>query len=103
MARAGAPSARGIAQDDAAQRQQVEEALGAALPSAEAQREALQAALALTQAALDGLPPDDAAAAQADSPGGGGGAERRRWWLAARLRLLQHMERVDTVQALHGG
>lgn len=103
MAQAGALSAPGSVRDEAAHRQQVEDALLAALPSAEAQQEALQAALPLTQAALDDQRSADAAPAQAESPGAAAAAERRRWWLAARLRLLQHLERVGTVLALHSG
>lgn len=88
-------------------RQQVDSALeGRPAPSADQQRGLLQAALAHTGAQLfgtaDGEPAGDsvqacaAAAAAAETDDGA-------WWLAARLRTLQHLERLDTVLALHGG
>lgn len=69
------------------------------------QREALERALAISSAALDDGTAVHPSTSPADSPPGTAAAdeERRRWWLAARLRLLQHVERLDTALALSGG
>lgn len=75
--------------------------------SSEQQREALQAALAQTGAQLfgtaDGQPGGDSVQACAAAAAAAAETDDGAWWLAARLRTLQHLERLDTVLALHGG
>lgn len=90
---------------DAEQRQLAEAALEAVERSPDEQREALERALAISTAALDAGGALQSSASPADAPPGTAAAdeERRRWWLAARLRLLQHGERLDTALALSGG
>lgn len=92
--------------DDAAARQEATACLGGLQPSAVEQQAALQRVLDLSECVLtrpgspehaSGSPGSDAAAA-AD-----GGGERRLWWLCARLRALQHLERLATSLELHGG
>lgn len=94
--------------DDSAQQQEVQQALDHICSSEEAQRQALQRALDLTSPALGGQGADGGSSGSTADGHAAGGAiaadeERRRWWLAARLRVLQHIERLDTTLALHGG
>lgn len=88
------------------ERGEVEQVLEAVAATAREQEEALDRALALTNAALrHGDSPASAGDAPASPAPSSGvpGDERQRWWLAARLRLLQHQERLGTVLALHNG
>lgn len=104
----------GVSFIDDACRGQLEESLERVEPSgAQAQRQTLERALQLTGEALQIA--DDSqtetsssdASGKATGPGAGSsqasGSERRRWWTAARLRVLQHLERLDTSLALSGG
>ena len=97
----GSPRDAGDAQE------RVEQCLERVEPTASAQREALQEALQLTAAALGEPQQSPEADAAPASPSGsataGPDAERRRWFRAARLRLLQHLERLDTALALNNG
>ena len=88
--------------DDAAARQEATACLGGLQPSAVEQQAALQRVLDLTGQVLKrggsperafGSSGSDAAAA----------ADGRLWWLCARLRALQHLERLATSLELHGG
>lgn len=89
---------------EAAARQEVQACLAELQASSSAQQAALQRVLGVTDRALTR---DDAAEAAPGSPGSAAvaaaAAERRLWWLAARLRALQHLERLGTSLALHGG
>ena len=78
--------------------------------TAAAQQAALERALHLTANAMELA--QQSAAAAGGLPGGsdsssaaasGGGEAADWWWRAARLRALQHMERLDTTLALHNG
>lgn len=91
--------------DDDEQRQKVEAALETAKGSPTEQREVLERALAISAAALDNGAAVDSSSPADAPPGTAAGADepQRRWWLAARLRLLQHLERLDTALALSGG
>lgn len=102
------PPVPGGDRHEAQLRQEVEGCLGEVTLSAATQQEALQRGLALTDTVLGPGGTAVPAEGPADYPGSGGAAatpdaERRRWWLAARLRLLQHLERLDTAVALHNG
>ena len=70
-------------------------------PSASAQQAALQRVLDVSERAL--AQPDAAEVAPGSPGSAAAAAERRLWWLAARLRALQHLERLGTSLALHGG
>ncbi len=94
------------------QRRQVQECLQRTEQTAAAQQELLEQGLRLTAGALGlqqqspggGSPPDSSSDSAAAASGGAGGhGEQRRWWLAARLRLLQHQERLATQLALYNG
>ncbi|PRW56208.1 MAG2-interacting 2 [Chlorella sorokiniana] len=90
---------------DAGARQAAAACLDGLQPTAVEQQAALQRVLELSEQALrpgaspepaPGSPSSTAAAAAADG-------ERRLWWLCARLRALQHLERLATSLELHGG
>jgi hypothetical protein len=87
--------------------QHVEQCLECLQPSAAEQREALGRALQLTAEALGVLESNDDAQGDAgDSQQAGQDAaarERRRWLRAARVRVLQHLERLDTILELNNG
>ena len=63
----------------------------------------LRRGLQLTAEAVGPAGQQPAAGGAPDSSSGGEGDERRRWWRTARLRLLQHQERLETAVALHNG
>ena len=83
--------------------------------SAAAQRQLLERGLQLTAHALASTQQSETAGGPPDSIGAGGGGggnttaatsedEERLWrWRADRLRLLQHLERLDTALALANG
>ena len=89
--------------DDDQRRQQLERCLDGVKQSAAAQQEALQRGLQLTAEAVGPTGQQPAAGGAPDSSSGGEGDERRRWWRTARLRLLQHQERLQTALVLHTG
>lgn len=93
-------------QQDASARQEAQACLDGLQPSAVAQQAALQRVLELSEQALNprgspepasASPGSDAAAAAAAA------ADGRLRWLCARLRALQHLERLTTSLELHGG
>ena len=91
----------------------VEQCLQRVQASADAQRRVLELALTLSGAAL-GLP-DSAGGDEGDSSRSRSGSEgaplpppaasdaERAWWEGARLRVLQHLDRLDTAVALAKG
>ena len=103
---AGGDDSSRLTQDEE-RRQQVERCLDGVEQTAAAQQEALERGLQLTAETVGptGRHPANGAASDSSSSGSGSGEgeERRRWWRTARLRLLQHQERLPTVLALHNG
>lgn len=85
-------------------RRQVEKCLECLQPSAAEQREALERALQLTAEASGTRDPNgDASSDAGGSQQAGAAVERRRWLRVGRLRVLQHLERLDTVLELNNG
>lgn len=89
--------------NDASARQEAEACLDGLEASPSAQQAALQRVLNLSEQALRHGDSPKPAASSPDSAAAAADDERRLWWLCARLRALQHMERLATSLELHGG
>lgn len=88
---------------EAAAREEVQTCLQELQETASAQQAALQRVLDVSERALGQQDATEVAPGSQGTAATAAAAERRLWWLSARLRALQHLERLGTSLALHGG